>query len=86
MIYLRCECANPPETSVDPCGSGHRDIRYLYRDISRADTIVNEYRNMSPETEWWGKFQWNTAEFLSQHRDCALSVADGKGNVLPKGW
>lgn len=86
MIYLRCECANPPKTSVSPCGAGYRDIKHLYRDISRASTIVSEYRSMSPETEWWDTLQWNTAEFLSQHQDCVLSVVDGKGNVLPQVW
>lgn len=85
-LYLQCTCANPAKTSEKPCGAGFRDLRYLYQDISRADIIVQQYKTNDPEIESWDQYQMNTAEFLSDHRDCVLQVVDARGNVLHKHW
>lgn len=86
MIYLQCTCLIPSKTSLKPSGRSYDDLRHIYQDISRADTIVAQYNAKDPETESWDEFQMNTAEFLSKHHRCVLQVVDSKGDILTKYW
>lgn len=86
MIYLQCTCYNPPETASKPSGGDYNDLHYVYMDLDRTKTIIEQYETQDPEIESWDAYQTNTAEFLSQHPDCVIQVVDEKGQVLHKYW
>lgn len=86
MIYLQCTCSNPPGMASKPSGGDYNDLHYVYMDLDRAKTIIEQYETQDPEIESWDAYQTNTAEFLSQHPDCVIQVVDKKGQVLHRYW
>lgn len=77
-LYLLCQDHTPPLRAREESGQHLYDLPDIRNDIARRDVIADFYDEGKTTFD---HFRRNTAEFLSNHRVCAIGIVDEYGGV-----